>query len=384
MFLKLYEYEAKSLFSLYNLPTPKGTTTTSSQQAYDIAAQFCTPVAVKAQVLVAGRGKAGGILLAKTPQQAKEAAQNLLNSKIKGEAVTKVLVEEQVSVRRELYFGLTVDRFNRCYVAVASEAGGVDIEEVAEKRPEKIYKQLLDPQLGLRLFHARQIAKGLGYSGSQMLELAQLLQNMYRLSMDYDAQLVEVNPLVETTDGRFVAVDARLILDDNALFQHPQYLQLRMEHQRDLATQEYEAQQNGLEYVLLDGDIGVVGNGAGLVMATMDLIALYGGQPANFLDMGGGAPLQRIKAALEAVLSNPKVKVLFVNIVGGITHCDEVAKSILLVRQQLKTPKPLVVRLMGTNEAEGKRILTDAGVPVFDRMEKAASRAVKLAQMEVA
>jgi succinyl-CoA synthetase beta subunit len=381
--LKLYEHEAKTVFSLYNLPTTNGFTAANSQQVFEAASKLAVPVAVKAQVLVAGRGKAGGIKFADAPQQAAEAAQKLLGAQIKGEVVREVLVEEKVSVKRELYFGLTVDRFNRCYVAVASEVGGVDIEEVAEVQPQKIHKQLIDPQLGFRLFHARQIAKAMGYSGAQMLTLAEILQNLYMLSMDYDAQLAEMNPLVETSDGRFVVVDARLILDDNALFRHPSFLQRRLQEQRDLTAQEFEAAKNGLEYVKLEGDIGVVGNGAGLVMATMDLITLYGGKPANFMDMGGGAPQPRIKAALETVLSDPKVKVLFVNILGGITLCDEVARGILLARQQLGTSKPLVVRLVGTNEQEGKRILADADMPVFDSMEEAAAKAVELAQMEV-
>ena len=380
--MKLYEREAKTLLSTYGIPTPKSELATTNQQAYDSAAKLAVPVAVKAQVLVAGRGKAGGILFADTPEQAEVAAKKLLGAQVKGTVVSKVLVEEKIAIKKELYFGVTVDRVNRCYVAVASELGGVEIEEIAEKQPQKIHKQLIDPQLGFRSFHARQLAAKMGYSGDQMQQLADILEKLYKLSVDYDAELVEMNPLAETQDGKFVAADARLILDDNALFRHEEFKLKRLEEQRELSTQEFEALKNGLEYVELDGDIGVVGNGAGLVMATLDVINLYGGKPANFLDMGGGAPPKRIEAAFKIILSNPQVKVLFVNILGGITLCDEVARGIIQARQTLGTSKSIVIRLVGTNEAEGKRILDHADLPVFDSMEEAALKAVELAKKE--
>jgi succinyl-CoA synthetase beta subunit len=380
--LKLYEYEAKTLLSTYGISPPRGELATTSQHAYDATAKLAVPVAVKAQVLVAGRGKAGGILFADNPQEAEEAAKKLLGTQVKGMAVSQVLVEEKISIKNELYFGITLDRANRCCVIVASELGGVDIEEAAENQPQKIHKHLVDPQLGFRSFHARQIAKKMGYDGDQMQQLADIFGKLYRLSLDYDAELAEMNPLAENQDGKFVAADARLILDDNALFRHEAFRQKRLEEQREPSSQEFEALKNGLEYVELDGDIGVVGNGAGLVMATLDVINLYGGKPANFLDMGGGVPPQRIAAAFKIILSNPKVKVLLVNILGGITLCDEVARGIIQARQQLGTSKPMVIRLVGTNEAEGKRILAEAHLPVFESMEEAALTAVELAKKE--
>ena len=380
--MKLYEHEAKITFSTQGIPTPKGELVTTSQQAYDATAKLGGPVAVKAQVLVAGRGKAGGILFANNPQEAQEAAGKLLQTQVKGIPVTKLLVEEQVHIKRELYFGVTVDRLNRCYVAVASEVGGVEIEEVAKQQPEKIHKQRINPQLGFRGFHARQIARSLGYSGNGMLALADIFQKMYRVGWDLDAELIEMNPLIETKNGEFFAVDARIILDDNAMFRHPEFAALRLAEPRELSPQEFEALKHGLDYVKLDGDIGVAGNGAGLVMATLDLINFYGGQPANFLDMGGGAPLDRVEAAFKIILTDPKVRVLFVNILGGITLCDEIARAIVQTRQELQTSKPIVVRLVGTDEAEGKKILAKAGLQAFDTMQDAAQRAVELAKKE--
>ncbi len=379
-FLKLYEHEAKAIFTTHGIRTPKGELAKTSQQAKNIAANLQTPVVVKAQVLVAGRGKAGGILFAKTPQEAEEAAQKLLQTQIKNTSVTALLVEEQIAIKKELYFGITVDRLNRCFVAVASAVGGMDIEEAAKQQPQKIHKQPVNPQLGFRNFHARQLAKRLGYHGEQMLELAEIFQKAHQLSTDLDAELVEMNPLAETHNGKFVALDTRIILDDNALFRHQKYASQQLEEPRELSPQEFEALKNGLAYVKLNGTIGVLGNGAGLVMATMDLINLFGGQPANFLDMGGGAPPERIEAAFRVILSDVQVRVLFVNILGGITLCDEVARGIIRAREQLLTSKPLVVRLVGTNEAEGKRILAEAGVQSFDSMEEAAQKAVALSK----
>jgi succinyl-CoA synthetase beta subunit len=381
-FLKLYEHEAKAIFSNYGIPTPKGELAETSNQARIAAEKLKGPVAVKAQVLVAGRGKAGGILFAKSAQEAEESAQKLLNTQIKGTPVTKVLVEEQIKFQKELYFGLTVDRLNRCFVAVASQVGGVEIEEVAKQHPQKIFKQPVNPRLGFRNFHARQLAKSLGYSGEKLLAITDIFLKMYQASVDLDAELIEMNPIVETPEGKFVAVDTRIILDDNALFRHQEYAKVRVAEPRELSPQEFEAQENDLAYVKLNGDIGVAGNGAGLVMATMDLINFFGGKPANFLDMGGGASPERIEAAFRIIFSDGQVRVLFVNILGGITLCDEVARGIIGARKQLHSSKPLVVRLVGTNEAEGKRILADASVQAFDSMEEAAQKAVQLAKEE--
>jgi succinyl-CoA synthetase beta subunit len=377
-FLKLYEYEAKAILAQYRVPVPKGTLITNPNRTKKAVAKLKPPFAVKAQVLVAGRGKTGGILFADSAAEAEKTAKKLLQTKIEGIPVKKVLVEEKLPIKKELYFSVTVDRFASNYVALASASGGVDVEETASKKPHKILKTFVNPQEGFCSFHAVQLARKLGYSGANLANLAEVFEKLYRAGMDYDAELIETNPLAETEEGRFVALDARLILDDNALFRHPEYGRKRLEEERDRAPQETEALRNGLAYVKLDGDIGVIGNGAGLVMATLDMIQHYGGNPANFLDVGGGAPAERIAAALELVLSDPNVKAVFVNILGGITRCDEVARGIIEAKEKAVVVKPMVVRLVGTNEEEGKRLLEEADMPVLGGMEEAARRAVEV------
>jgi len=377
--MKLFEYEAKNILKKYGVPVPNGELAKNPEQAEEIASKIRAPYVIKAQVLVAGRGKAGGILFAETPQEAKEKAEKLLGSQIKGIIVKSVWIEEKLAIKRELYFGVTVDRFQKAYVAIASSAGGMDIEEIAEKMPEKLVKFTINPIEGFRSYHANYMAKKLGYEGKRMLQLASIFTRLYKAAMDYDAELMEMNPLVETVDGQFVAVDARLIIDDNALFRHPDYT-ARLAEEGEFSPEEIEARQKGLAYVKLDGDIGIIGNGAGLVMATLDAVQLYDGKPANFLDVGGGAPADRITAALNIVLSNPNVKVVFINILGGITRCDEVAKGIIEARNRLGFTKPMVIRLVGTNEQEGKRILSEAGIHVLDSMEEAARKAVEIAK----
>ena len=378
--MKLYEYEAKTILSKYGINVPQGGHATSAIQAQELASKLKPPVVVKAQVLVAGRGKAGGILFAETSDEARKVADKILNMKIKGLPVKSVWVEEKIQVKRELYFGITTDRFNRCYVAIASPVGGVDIEEVASKTPEKVIKTEIKPQLGLRTFQTREIARRMGYGGSQMSELGRVLERLYAAGMDSDAELIEMNPLTETVDGRFIAADARIIIDDNALFRHQDYKKRLLEGESDLSPQEIEAMNNDLAYVRLDGNIGVIGNGAGLVMATLDTIQYYGGKPANFLDVGGGAASEKTTLALQIVLSDPRVKTLFINILGGITRCDEVAKGILEAREKVGVTMPMVIRLVGTNEEEGKRILTTAGIQVLESMDEAAKRAVAMAK----
>jgi len=375
--MKLFEYEAKNILSKYGVPIPKGELATTPDQALEIALKLKTPCVIKAQILVAGRRKAGGIVFAENPQEAKEKAEKLLNSEIKGMKVRSIWIEEKLNIKKELYFGVTVDRFQRTYVAIASSAGGVDIEEVAAKFPEKLIKLPIDPLEGFRTYHATYMAKKLGYKGKQMLELASIFSKLYKAAMDYDAELMEMNPLVETVDGKFVAADARLIIDDNALFRHPDY-KSRLAEEGEFSPKEIEAREKGLAYVKLDGDVGIIGNGAGLVMATLDAIYSYGGKPANFLDVGGGASADRIAAALDIVLSNPNVKVVFINILGGITRCDEVAKGILEAKSRIGLTKPIVIRLVGTNEEEGRRILTEAGIYVMDSMEEAAKKTVEI------
>jgi len=377
--LKLFEYEAKAIFKRYDIPTPSGGLATNPAEARDIATKINTPVAVKAQVLVAGRGKAGGILFANSSAEAASAAEKLLKTKIKDVKVQAVWVEEIVSAKKELYFSVAVDRSNRCYVAVASSEGGVEIEDVAAKAPEKIVKVFIDSVYGFRSYNARQVAKRLGYSGSQMLDLASILLKHYQMAVEHDAELAEMNPLIEKPNGNFVAVDTRIIIDDNSLYRHPEFKKRPFE-EAELTPQELEAQKSGLAYVKLDGDIGIIGNGAGLVMATLDAIQLYGGSPANFLDVGGGASADMMAVALNIVLSDPRVKVVFINILGGITRCDEVANGILEARKRVGFTKPMVIRLVGTNEEEGRRILTDAGIHVLDSMEEAAKKTVDVAK----
>jgi len=379
--LKLFEYEAKAIFKRYNIPTPNGGLATNPTEARDITIKINTPVAVKAQVLVAGRAKAGGILFANSPEEAERATENLLNMKIRGVKVQGVWVEEKVSAKKELYFSVTVDRSNRCYVAVASSEGGVEIEEVATKAPEKMVKVFIDPVYGFRSHNARQVAKRLGYSGVQMLDLASILLKHYQLAVEQDAELAEINPLIEKPEGKFVAADTRIIVDDNALYRHPEFKKRPFE-EVELTLQELEAQKIGLAYVKLDGDIGIIGNGAGLVMATLDAIKLYGGSPADFLDVGGGASADMTTAALNIVLSDPRVKVVFVNILGGITRCDEVANGIIEARKRVGFTKPMVIRLVGTNEEEGRRILTNTEIHVLGSMEEAAKKTVEIAKAE--
>jgi succinyl-CoA synthetase beta subunit len=378
--LKLFEYEAKNILAKYGVPVPQGGLASDPHQSREVAARLKMPVAVKAQVLVAGRGKAGGILFASSVEETERTAEKLLNMQIKGIPVKSVWVEEKIQVKRELYFGLTTDRFRQQYVAIASGVGGMDIEEVASKTPERVIATPINPNFGFHPFQARQIAKRMGYSGTQISELGRIIEKLYLVGMDYDTELIEMNPLVETSDGKFLAADARMIIDDNALFRHQEYRKKLLEGESELSPQEVEAVKNDLAYVKLEGDIGVIGNGAGLVMATLDTIQYYGGKPANFLDVGGGAPSEKTALALKIVLSDAKVRVLFINILGGITRCDEVAKGILEAKEKVGVTKPLVIRLMGTNEEEGKRILTEAGIDVLESMEEAAQRAVEISK----
>jgi len=378
--MKLFEYEAKNILAKYGIPTPNGELVTNASQAREVATKLKPPFVIKAQVLVAGRGKAGGILFADSIGEVEKDAEKLLRMQIKGIPVKSVYVEEKIQIKKELYFGITIDRFNQSYVAIASAVGGMEIEEIATEAPEKIIQFPINPQQGFHSFHARQIARKMGYASNQLSELGRIFERLHCVGVDYDAELIEMNPLAETVDGKFVAADARIIIDDNALFRHQEYKKRLLEGESELTPQEIEAMKNDLAYVKLDGDIGVIGNGAGLVMATLDTIQYYGGKPANFLDVGGGAPAEKIATALKMVLSDPKVKALFINILGGITRCDEVAKGILEAEAKIGVTKPMVIRLVGTNEAEGKRILTEAGIHVLESMEEAAQRVVEISR----
>jgi succinyl-CoA synthetase beta subunit len=377
--MKLFEYEAKEILSKYEIPVPRGALANSPAQSRKAASQLTPPYVAKAQVLVAGRGKAGGIQFAETEEDLEQAAAKILSMELKGLKVSSVWVEEKIQAKKELYFGVTTDRSRRCYVAIGSTSGGIDIEEVASKTPEKIIKVFIDPVLGFRGYHARYVARRMGYSGKPMISLAAIFERFYKAAMEHDAELAEMNPLVETVHETFVAADARFIIDDNALYRHPRFRdRLLSEDKTELAPEEVEALKAGLAYLKLDGYIGIMGNGAGLVMATLDAVQLYGGKPANFLDVGGGASEEQILAALNILLADKQSSALFINILGGITRCDNVARGILKARKNVAFTKPMVIRLIGTKQEEGRRILTEAGIHVLDSMEEAAKKAVEM------
>jgi succinyl-CoA synthetase beta subunit len=373
----LNEYEAKTLLTTFNIPIPKGYVISTPEQAHDVSSKLRPPFVVKAQVSVAGRGKAGGILFTDSLDEVMNAARQLLGMQIHGRPVRQVLVEERIPVKRELFFGVTVDRVAQCYIVLASAVGGVDIEAMAHQTPEQVLKMPIGSHTGFRLYHARELAHELGYSQQQLTSLAQIFFQVVQAGKSHDAELIELNPLIETPQGEFVAVDARLIIDDNALFRHPRFHQRRLRANAATA-QEQAAAQHRLAYVKLEGDIGVIGNGAGLVMATLDTIQYYGGKPANFLDIGGGATPETMAIALNIVHSNPSVQGIFINILGGITRCDDVAQGIIRARKQYDLNKPLVIRLVGTNEQEGREILSSAGIPMLDSMEAGAQQIVEL------
>jgi len=377
--MKLFEHEAKALGMNFNLPLPRSHLASTADQAREAAEKLGKPCAIKAQVLVSGRGKAGGIRFTSTPEEAYQIAKILLGSDLKGEKISKLLVEERIPTKKELYLGLVVDRSKRCYSILTSTEGGVDIEEVSEKTPQKIVRRDINPLSGLREYEARDIAVKLGYRGRQLPDLASIILKLYRMTVAFDGELVETNPLIETPEGEFAAADLRILIDDNSLFRHPDFQKRAMEMTEELKPLEMKARERRLAYVELDGDIGVVGNGAGLVMATLDMMKHYGGKPANFCDFGGGASSERVSDAIEIVLSNEKVKILLVNILGGITRCDEVAKGILAVRERTGAVKPMVIRLVGTNDEIGRRMLVEAGIESFQSMENAVEKAVELA-----
>ena len=376
--MRLLEWEAKEIFRDYGIPSPRGRVAKTPEEARNIAEEISGPVAVKAQIPVGGRGKAGGIRFAETPEEAGKVAGELLGSVVRGVEVKMVLVEEKLSIERELYLGVVVDRSSRAYTALATSEGGVEIEEVAARSPEKIIRMAIDPLEELRPHRARWMVKQIGLEGRRMLSAADILVKLYRLAVEMDAELTEINPLAVTPDG-LMAADARLNIDDNALWRHRDLLERFGESELlDLTEREREARRLGLTYVELDGEIGIIGNGAGLTMATLDTVQLYGGRPANFLDLGGGAPAERVEAAVSFLLSDPRVRAIFINILGGITRCDEVARGIIAARERVGVDKPMVVRMIGTREEEGRRLLEEAGIHCLDSMEEAAERVVSL------
>ncbi len=378
--MKLLEYEAKEVFKRYGIPLGMSAIAKTPSEAKDAAAIIGRPVVVKAQVGVGGRGKAGGIKPADTPAQAREVAKQILGMKIKDLTVRKVLVEERLRIEHEIYLGVIIDRAARCYTILASGEGGMNIEEVAVRNPEKIVRHNVDPLRGFRSYHANEVAKRLGYSGKKMQQLSDILLRLYKVAYEMDAELTEINPLIETTEG-FIAADARLNIDNNALYRHKELEAKYLESfEGELTPREMEARAMDLTYVELNGDIGIIGNSAGLTMSTLDTVMLYGGRAGNFLDLGGGASPDRVGKAVEFVLKDNRVKALFVNVLGGITRCDDTAKGIIEAREKLGDNKPIVVRMMGTNEEEGKRLLHGAGIETNDTMEEAAQKVVHLAK----
>ena len=376
--MKLQEFQAKRIFGQYGIPVPEGDVASTPAEARAIAEKIGGPVVVKSQVLVGGRGKAGGIKLAKTPHEAEEVAGRILGMDIKGLTVKKVLVDPAADIQNEIYLGVILDRASRRVVVMASAAGGMDIEEVAATTPEKIITVAVDPCLGLREYQTRDIALKMDLPREQLAQFTKICQGLYECYMDIDASLAEINPLAALGDGTLKALDGKIVLDDSALFRHPDLAAMRDEDEE--TAEEKEARLNDLSYVQLDGEIGCMVNGAGLAMATMDIIKLYGGEPANFLDVGGGAKANKVAAALRIILRDPKVKAVLFNIFGGITRGDEVAKGILQALDEVPTQVPMVVRLVGTNAEEGRAILADARMMTAETLAEAAQKAVAAAQ----
>ncbi len=376
--MKLHEYQSKTIFSKHGIPIPKGTVVENAEQARQAAANIGKKVVVKAQVLVGGRGKAGGVKLASTADDAEHVAESILAMHIKGLPVRKVLVDEAIDIAREIYLGVVVDRAARRATVMASSAGGVEIEEVARTTPEKIIRVNVDPAFGLQDYQAREIAFAIGLDKSLVRDFTAIATGLYRVFVDTDASLAEINPLVVTAENKLIAADGKIVLDDNALYRHADLEQLRDIDEETLS--EKQARKAGLSYVKLDGNIGCMVNGAGLAMATMDVIKFYGGEPANFLDIGGGAKADKVKAALEIILSDPNVKAVLFNIFGGITRGDEVAHGIVEGLKEIKTSVPMVVRIVGTNAEEGRKILANASMITAETLEEGAQKAVAAAK----
>ena len=378
--MKLHEYQSKRIFAEYGVPIPDGDIASTPAEAKAIAERIGKAVVIKSQVLVGGRGKAGGIKLAKTPQEAEEVAGRILGMDIKGLTVKKVLVDEAADIRSEIYLGAVLDRSARKVAIMASSEGGVEIEEVAAQTPEKIITVHVHPLLGMQGYLARQLAYGIGLSREHIPTFTKIAQNLYRAFVESDATLAEINPLIINGDNQLEAVDGKILLDDSALPRQAQLAAMR-DPDEDSPT-ETEAREAGLSYIDLDGEIGCMVNGAGLAMATMDIIKLYGGNPANFLDIGGGAGADKVLAALRIILRDTRVKAVLINIFGGITRCDEVANGIVEAINSLHVEAPIVVRMVGVNEDEGRQILADSNLPSANRLSEAVQMAVAAAKGE--
>jgi succinyl-CoA synthetase beta subunit len=386
--MNLHEYQSKKIFAEYGIPVPTGFAAASADEAVAMATKLGGPVwVVKAQVHAGGRGKAGGVKVVRDLEAVRAATKAMLGTRLvtkqtgpEGLPVNTVYVESGSAIEREIYLSLTLNREKGRIAVVASAAGGMDIEEVAEKEPEKILSVAIHPAVGLEAYQARELAFGLGFSGAQIGEFTAILKALYRLYIDQDASLVEVNPLIVTKDGKLMALDAKIGIDPNALFRHPEVAALRDVSQEDAI--EARAAEHDLNYVSLDGDIACMVNGAGLAMATMDVIKLHGGRPANFLDVGGGATVERVTAAFELILSNANVRAILVNIFGGIVRCDVIAEGIIAAVKRVGVKVPVVVRLEGTNAAQARAMLAGSGLAVqpADGLTDAARKVVAAAR----
>ncbi len=373
--MNLHEYQAKDILAKYGIPVPPGKIAFTADEAKQIASEFGDTVVIKAQVHTGGRGKAGGVKLAQTPEEAREKAAQILGLNIKGFITKKVLVAKAVNIAKEYYAGLILDRVTQRVVLMLSKEGGVDIEEVAAARPEALIKYPIDPFTGLRPFQARELVKRAGMEGN-LNKLADVLVKLYQAYVGIDASTAEINPLVITDTGEVVAADAKIVLDDNALYRHPELTPLReFEAEHPL---EVEASNYGFSYVKLDGNVGVIGNGAGLVMYTLDLVQRAGGRAANFLDIGGGAKAEVVYNALKVVLKDPDVKGVFINIFGGITRADEVAKGVIRAIEEGILTKPVAMRVAGTAEEEAKALLQGRPVYMYPTSIEAAKAIISM------
>jgi succinyl-CoA synthetase beta subunit len=385
--MKIHEYQAKALLREFGVAVPKGEVADTPEQARAVAQRLGGKVVVKAQIHAGGRGKGGGIKLADDPAAAEQAARQILGMMLKtpqtgpeGVKVRRVLVEEASAIERELYVSITLDRARSTHVVMASEAGGMDIEEVAARAPEKILREWTHPALGLADFQARRLAFGLGLAGEPFKQAVVLLRNLFALYLARDCSLAEINPLVLTKDGRVFALDAKLNFDDNALYRHKDVVELRDIHEED--PLDVEASKYSLNYIKLDGNVGCMVNGAGLAMATMDIVKLAGGEPANFLDVGGGASPEQIENAFRILSSDPSVKAVFINVFGGILRVDRLAEGVIAAVRKLGLTLPVVLRAEGTNVEQGKKMLADSGLALTMARDMAdgAHKAVALAR----
>jgi succinyl-CoA synthetase beta subunit len=385
--MKIHEYQAKAILARHGVPVPRSEVAFNPTDADDIARRLGGDiVVVKAQIHAGGRGKGGGVKLAKSPEEAEQLARQMIGMTLvthqtgpEGRVVSRVLIEEGLRMTRELYLSIVLDRASGKPVVMASADGGMDIEEVAAKTPERIHRIYIEPGVGIVPFQARQLAFGIGLEGAQVNKMVKLLASLYDAFVATDASLVEINPLVVTAAGDLLALDAKMNFDDNALYRHPDIKDLRDLGEED--SLEIEASKYSLNYIHLDGNIGCMVNGAGLAMATMDIIKLAGGEPANFLDVGGGANAEQIRNAFKILMSDKNVKAVLINIFGGILRCDVLAQGVIAAVKELGVPVPIVVRMEGTNVEEGKRLLRDSGMKftTADSMGEAADRVVALA-----